>query len=153
MICETLTNNNNQPPTKSQTTTTNQPNHDILPTLAGSNNCFIIQSPSLFPYFNHSLTAQGSDLDNVVSITHEQNIICSETRLDGTTHEQTIICGQLFAGRVVGPRKDQKKNASNDQKSYRTVTFPVDSIIRLFFAPLVAGFELFSLLHVPQYQL
>ena len=30
-------------------------------------------------------------LENVVSITHEQNIICSKTRLDGT-HEQPIIC-------------------------------------------------------------
>ena len=26
------------------------------------NNCFIIRSPSLFPYFNHFLAAQGSDL-------------------------------------------------------------------------------------------
>ena len=41
-------------------------------------------------------------LENVVLIAHEQNIICSKTRLDGTTHEQTIICGQLFAGHLVG---------------------------------------------------
>ena len=32
---------------------------------------------------------------------HEQNIICSKRRLDGTTHEQIIICRQLFAGHVV----------------------------------------------------
>ena len=31
-------------------------------------------------------------LENVVPITHEQNIICSKTRLNVTTHEQTIIC-------------------------------------------------------------
>ena len=38
---------------------------------------------------------------SVVSITHEQNIICSKTHLDGTVLEQTIICRQLFAGHVV----------------------------------------------------
>jgi len=36
----------------------------------------------------------------VVPITHEQTIICSKTRLDGTTHEQTIICRQLFANLI-----------------------------------------------------
>ena len=43
--------------------------------------------------------------------THLQNIICSQTRLDGIAHEQTIICRQLFAGYVVGswPMK-RKKN-------------------------------------------
>ena len=39
---------------------------------------------------------------SVVTIAHEQNIICTKTRLDVTTHEQTIICRQLFAGHVVG---------------------------------------------------
>ena len=74
------------------------------------NNCFIIRSPSLFSYFNHFLTAQGSDsLEKVVPITHEQNIICSKTRLDGTTHEQTIICRQLFAGHVVGSQSLKRK--------------------------------------------
>ena len=38
---------------------------------------------------------------SVVSFTHEQNIICSQTQLDNIAHEQTIICGQLFAGHVV----------------------------------------------------
>jgi len=48
---------------------------------------------------------------NVVPITHEQTIICSKTRLDGTTHEQTIICRQLFAGHVVScqPMEGKKK--------------------------------------------
>ena len=32
---------------------------------------------------------------SVVSVTHEQNIICSKTHLDSTTHEQTFI--KLFA--------------------------------------------------------
>ena len=77
------------------------------------NICFISRSPSLFSYFNHFLTAQGSDLPFFSrergSITHEQNIICSKTRLDGTTHEQTITCSQLFAGHVVGSRPMERK--------------------------------------------
>ena len=77
------------------------------------NNCFISRSPSLFSYFNHFLTTQGSDLPFFSrergSVTHEQSIICSKTRLDGTTHEQTIICRQLFAGHVVGSRPMERK--------------------------------------------
>ena len=48
---------------------------------------------------------------STVSFTHVQNIICSQTQLDGIAHEQTIICRQLFAGHVVGfqPMK-RKKN-------------------------------------------
>ena len=38
----------------------------------------------------------------MVTITHEQNLICSKTNSHGTTHEQIIICKQLFAGDVVG---------------------------------------------------
>ena len=41
---------------------------------------------------------------STVSFTHVQNIICSQTQLDGIAHEQTIICRQLFAGHVVGSR-------------------------------------------------
>ena len=52
-------------------------------------------------------------LENVVPITHEQNVICSKTRLDGTTHEQTIICRQLFAGHVVGSRPIERKKKMN----------------------------------------
>ena len=46
----------------------------------------------------------------MVSFTHEQNIICSQTQLDDIAHEQTIICRQLFAGHVVGfwPMKKKK---------------------------------------------
>ena len=48
---------------------------------------------------------------NTVSFTHEQNIICSQTLLDGIACEQTIICRQLFAGHVVGsPPMKRKKN-------------------------------------------
>ena len=41
---------------------------------------------------------------NVGSFTHEQNIICSQTKLDDITREQTTICRQLFAGHVEGSR-------------------------------------------------
>ena len=47
----------------------------------------------------------------MVSFTHEQNIICSQTLLDGIAHEQTIICRQLFAGHVVGSQPmEREKN-------------------------------------------
>ena len=45
----------------------------------------------------------------MVSFTHEQNIICSQTLLDGIACEQTIICRQLFAGHVVGSPPIKRK--------------------------------------------
>ena len=51
--------------------------------------------------------AQGGE--SVVSFTHEQNIICSQTQLDDIAHGQTIICRQLFAGQVVGSRPMKRK--------------------------------------------
>ena len=102
LICKTLT------------------NHDIF-AITEFNNCFIIRPPNLFSYLNHSPTAQGRDLPfftnkSVVSITHEQNTVCSKTNLDAITHVQPIIYRQLFAGHVVGscPMKKEGKNASND---------------------------------------
>ena len=56
----------------------------------------------------------------MVSFTHEQNIICSQTKLDDIVHEQTIICRQLFAGHVVG---SEEKFATNDKKIYCTCAF------------------------------
>ena len=48
---------------------------------------------------------------STVSFTHVQNVICSQTQLEGIAHEQTIICRQLFAGHVVGSRPmERKKN-------------------------------------------
>ena len=46
---------------------------------------------------------------SMVSFTHVQNIICSQTQLDSIAHEQTIICRQLFAGDVVGSRPMKRK--------------------------------------------
>ena len=60
---------------------------------------------------NHFLKVQESELPfsykSVVSIMHEQNIICSKT----------LICRQLFAGHMVGcqPMKSKGKNTSNDK--------------------------------------
>ena len=47
----------------------------------------------------------------MVSFMHEQNIICTQTRLDDIAHEQAILCRQLFAGHMVDswPMK-RKKN-------------------------------------------
>ena len=79
--------------------------------------------------FYHSITefvflmnilGKGSDLlflqksdrkkeKSMVSFTHEQNIICSQTQMDGIVHEQTIICGQLFIGHMVGSRPMKRK--------------------------------------------
>ena len=46
---------------------------------------------------------------NMVSFTHEQNIICSQTQMDGIVHELTIICGQFFIGHMVGSRPMKRK--------------------------------------------
>ena len=48
---------------------------------------------------------------STASFTHEQNIICSQTLLDGIAHEQTIICRQLFAGHVVGSRPMEREKS------------------------------------------
>ena len=47
--------------------------------------------------------------ESVVSFTHEQNIIRSQTKLNDIAHKQTIICRQLFAGHVVGCRPMKRK--------------------------------------------
>ena len=51
---------------------------------------------------------------SVVSFTHEQNIICSQTQLDDIAHEQTIICRS--SGGLSGNEKEEKL-ASNDEKA------------------------------------
>ena len=45
----------------------------------------------------------------MVSFTYEQNIICTQTKLDDSVHEQTIICRHLFAGHVVSSRPVKRK--------------------------------------------
>ena len=81
------------------------------------NNCFIIRSPSRFsmnifgqqsdlPYFTQERSQDGEKRG---FISTEQNIICSQTKLDDITHEQTIICRQLFAGHMVGFRPMKRK--------------------------------------------
>ena len=78
------------------------------------NNCFIIQSPSLnilgkrsnLPF---SCKSNRKKEKSTVSFTLEQNIICSQTLLDGIVHEQTIICRQVFVGHVVGSQPMKRK--------------------------------------------
>ena len=62
----------------------------------------------------------------MVSFTHEQNIICSQTQLDDILHEQTIICWQLFAGHVVGSRQEKEQQLSSN-----------DNVIFFFFSGVV----------------
>ena len=71
-------------------------------------------------------TQERSQKDkSVVSFTHEQNIICSQTQVDNIAHEQTIICRQLFAGHAVGfrpmKRKNFKKFAPNNNRTYQVL--------------------------------
>ena len=48
------------------------------------NNCFIIRSPSLFfnEYLLFSRKSDRKKEKSVLSFTHEQNIICSQTQMD-----------------------------------------------------------------------
>ena len=95
------------------------------------NNCFIIQSPSFFSYFNHFLAAQGSDLPFF------SQKLGSNARvgLDGTTYEYTIICRRLhvFAGHVVVHSRpmEREKNASNDNKQLLDEVFVIFRIIKV----------------------
>ena len=77
------------------------------------NNCFIIRSPSLFlmnifgkrsdlPWIFSRNSDRKKEIEkSVVSFTHEQNIICSQTQLDDIANEQVIICRQLFVAHVL----------------------------------------------------
>ena len=56
-----------------------------------------------------SLERDRNNEKSLVSFTHEQNIICSQTKLDDIAHVQTVICRQLFAGHVVGSRPMKTK--------------------------------------------
>ena len=57
-----------------------------------------------------SLKSDCKKEKSTVSFTHVQNIICSQTQVDGIAQEHSIICWQLFAGHVVGsrPLKERK---------------------------------------------
>ena len=57
---------------------------------------------------------------SVVSFTHEQNITCSQTKLDDIAHKQTII---LFVGSYLQVTwwllaNEKKKVESNDNDNY-----------------------------------
>ena len=67
------------------------------------NNCFIIHQVC-FSYLNHYPSAQKRN--RLFLTTHEREIICSKTHLDGTTHEQTIICRSR--GGLLANEKEEK---------------------------------------------
>ena len=70
--------------------------------------CFLINIFGKLPFSGKSDSKKEK---SVLSFTHEQNNICSQTQLDDIAPEQTIICRQLFAGHVVGSQpKKRKKN-------------------------------------------
>ena len=82
------------------------------------NDCFIIRSPSLFfkEYLREakrpasfSRKSDHKKEKSVVSLTHEQNSICSQKQLNDIAHEHTIVCRQLLAGHVVGVRPMKRK--------------------------------------------
>ena len=56
-----------------------------------------------------SRTSDRKKEKSLVSFTHDQSIICSQTQLDDIAHEQTIICRQLFAGHLVDFRPIKKR--------------------------------------------
>ena len=60
---------------------------------------------------------------STVSITHVQNIIFSQTQLDGIAHEQTIICEAVICRSRGGLSANEKKEkfASNDNTNYDTL--------------------------------
>ena len=67
-------------------------------------NILVKRSDLLFSHKSDRKKEKGT-----VSFMHVQNIICSQTQLDGIAHELTIICRQLFAGHVVGSRPMKRK--------------------------------------------
>ena len=84
-------------------------------TRPSSLNFFFIQSPSLFSYLNHSLTAQGSDhpfftQECGCNDIRAEFINCRKTLLAGIMHTRTIICRQLFAGHIAGSPSMKRKN-------------------------------------------
>ena len=79
---------------------------------------------------NHSLPALGTDPPFshkiVVSIMHEQNIICSKT----------IICRQLVAGHVVSSRSVKRKEKIHGttktvNSTAKSLKYNISSLLRL----------------------
>ena len=54
----------------------------------------------------------------MLSFTHEQNIICSQTQLDDIAHEQAIIYRQLFAAHAVDSQPMKKKKFPSNNDTY-----------------------------------
>ena len=109
------------PGVEPRTSHTRSENHPTRPTDQTCSSVPYFQQLYLFLrefFFRESIC--HFSLESVVPITHEQNIICSKTRLNSAMHEQTIICRQLFVGHVVGSRPMERKKAMR-----RMITFVV----------------------------
>ena len=78
--------------------------------------CLFNKYPGKRSDLQFSRTNDRKKEKSTVSFTHVQNIVCSQTRLDGIAHEYTIICRQLFPSHVANEKKE--KFASNDKDIY-----------------------------------
>ena len=69
----------------------------------------------------------------MVTVAHEQKIICSKIHLDGTRCDKTSICRQSFAGHVVGSQakeNDQKHESNDNNSNYCNENLPsVDGLL------------------------
>ena len=100
------------------------------------NNCFINQSPFFWSTTvnmpNHSLPAQGTihhfhTHKNVVSIMHEQNVICSKA----------LIYWQLIAGQVVSSRPMKRKGRKEKIHQMIIITILTDLSVPVQWLPWV----------------
>ena len=81
-------------------------------------NCLIIRSPSLLfhEYLREAFIftqerLQKGEKRGLISFTHEQKIIWSQTQFNDIAHDQIIFCWQLFAGQVMSSwQMKRKKN-------------------------------------------
>ena len=86
--------------------------------IAEFSNCLIIRSPSLLfhEYLREAFIftqerLQKGEKRGLISFTHEQKIIWSQTQFNDVAHDQIIFCWQLFAGQVMGYwQMKRKKN-------------------------------------------
>ena len=68
---------------------------------------------------------------SVVSFTHEQNIICSKTKLEDIMHGQTIICRQFFAGHMHGGFRPVKRKNNQHRMIICALSRAICKMVRL----------------------
>ena len=104
-------------------------NRSAIVLLVSHRVCFLINIFEKLPFSHKSAHKKEK---NVVSFTHEQNIICCQTQLDDIAHEQAscqtqlddiaheqaIICGQLFTSHMVGSANEKEEKFALDDNDY-----------------------------------